>query len=402
MKGKPFRSPSLDFTLARQTMIYLDNNATTRVDPMVFEAMRPYLTELWGNPSSAYRFGRQVVSALDRAREQAAALIGAAPEEIVFTACGTESINAAIGSALASAPHKRHLITSATEHSATLKICRAYEAQGYSLTVLPVDSEGRVSMDALAEALRPETAVVSLIWANNETGVVSALGPMGHLCRSRGVPLHTDAVQVPGKLPMDIRETPVDFLSVSGHKFRAPKGVGFLYVRQPTPFRSFLVGGGQERGRRGGTENVAGIVGLGCAADLARQRRPELSLRVRSYRDRLEQALLGAVPGTRVNGSGEERLPNTSNLSFDGVDGEALMLALDADDVCVSTGSACTTGLLQPSHVLTAMGCSAARARSSIRFSWGWDNDEPEVETVLNRVRQAVARLRAESLPPRI
>jgi len=383
-------------------MIYLDNNATTRVDPLVFEAMRPFLTEHWGNPSSGYRFGKQVAPALDHAREQAAALIGAEPAEIVFTACGTESINAAIGSALAAAPDKRHLITATAEHSATLKVCRAYEALGYELTLLPVDSEGLVAPEGLAAALRADTAAVSIIWANNETGVLAPIGKIVELCRSRGIPLHTDAVQVPGKLPIDVREAPVDFLSVSGHKFRAPKGVGFLYVRRGTAFRSFMVGGGQERGRRGGTENVAGVVGLGCASELAAQRQPEANARVRSYRDHLERALLDNIPGTKVNGSRDQRLPNTSNLAFEGIDGEALMLALDAAEVCVSTGSACTTGSPQPSHVLTAMGLSRAQARGSIRFSWGWDNTEPEVETVRERVRQVVARLRAETLPLRV
>jgi cysteine desulfurase len=383
-------------------MIYLDNNATTRVDPRVFEAMRSFLTEQWGNPSSGYRFGKQVAPALDHAREQSAGLIGAEPAEIVFTACGTESINTAIGSALAAAPDRRHLVTTTAEHSATLKVCRAYESRGYELTVLPVDSEGLVAPDTVAAALRQDTAIVSVLWANNETGVLAPIARIAELCRFHGVPLHTDAVQMPGKLPIDIRQAPVDFLSVSGHKLRAAKGVGFLYVRQGTPFHPFVLGGGQERGRRGGTENVAGIVGLGCAAELAVQRQPETNARLRSYRNHLEQALLENIPGTRVNGSLEQRLPNTSNLAFEGIDGEALMLAMDSAEVCVSTGSACTTGSLQPSHVLTAMGLSTAQARGSIRFSWGWDNTQHEVEAVLERVRLAVARLRAESLPLRI
>jgi cysteine desulfurase len=383
-------------------MIYLDNNATTQVDPLVFEVMRPFLTDRWGNPSSGYRFGKEVAAALEHAREQAAALIHAEPETVLFTACGTESINTAISSGLTAAPEKRHLIATATEHSATLKVARAHETRGCPLTVLPVDAAGQVAVDALAAALRPETAMVSVIWANNETGVLAPMRRIAELCRERGVLLHTDAVQMPGKLPLDVREVPVDFLSVSGHKFRAPKGVGFLYVRPNTAFRSFLLGGGQERGRRGGTENVAGIVGLGCAAELARQRVAEMRVRLGSYRDRLEQALLDQIPGTRVNGSKEHRLPNTSNLSFEGVDGEALMLALDAAGVCVSTGSACATGSLQPSHVLTAMGLSPAQARGSLRFSWGWDNTESEVDRVRDRVRESVARLRAEALPLRI
>ena len=383
-------------------MIYLDNNATTRVDPLAFEAMRPFLTEQWGNPSSGYEFGKAVAPALTRAREQAAALIEADPAEIVFTACGTESINTAIGSAVRSTPAKRHLITTSAEHSATLKVCRAYEARGYELTLLPVDSEGLVELDTVAAALREDTAIVSVLWANNETGVLAPIGEIAALCRSRGILFHTDAVQLPGKLPINVREAPVDFLSVSGHKFRAPKGVGFLYVREGTAFHPMVLGGGQERGRRGGTENMAGIVGLGCAAELAVRRLTETHTRVRAYRDRLEQALLDHIPGTQVNGSREHRIPNTSNLRFEGIDGEVLMLALDTAGICVSTGSACATGSLQPSHVLTAMGLSPAQARGSIRFSCGWDNTESEGDRVLEAVRQAVARIRAETLPLRI
>jgi cysteine desulfurase len=383
-------------------MIYLDNNATTRVDPLAFEAMRPFLTEQWGNPSSGYAFGKAVGPALTRAREQAAALIGADPAEIVFTACGTESINTAIGSAVRSAPAKKHLITTSAEHSATLKVCRAYESRGYELTLLPVDSAGLVELDAVAIALREDTAIVSVLWANNETGVLAPIGEIAALCRSRGILFHTDAVQLPGKLPINVREAPVDFLSISGHKFRAPKGVGFLYVREGTAFHPMVLGGGQERGRRGGTENMAGIVGLGCAAELAVRRLTETQTRVRAYRDRLEQALLDHIPGTQVNGSREHRIPNTSNLRFEGIDGEVLMLALDTAGICVSTGSACATGSLQPSHVLTAMGLSPVEARGSIRFSWGWDNTESEGDRVLEAVRQAVARIRAETLPLRI
>jgi cysteine desulfurase len=377
-------------------MIYLDNNATTRVDPEVYGVMRPYLEELWGNPSSGYRFGREVAAGVKRARGQVAGLLGAGEDEVVFTACGTESIHTAIWSALQAEPGRRHVVTTAVEHSAVVKVCAGYESRGYEVSVVPVDAEGLVDLGEVERVLRPDTALVSMIWGNNETGVLGPVGGVAELCRGRGVPLHVDAVQVAGKLRLDVAELRPDFLSLSGHKFRAPKGVGCLYVRRGTVFHPWVVGGGQESGRRGGTENVAGVVGMGMAAELAVGRLDEYRDRVRGYRDALETELLETVAGVRVNGSVEHRLPNTSNLSFEGVDGEALMLMLDAGGVCVSTGSACSTGSIRPSRVLTAMGRSAGEARGTIRFSWGWDNRECEVGGVAARVRAAVERLRGE------
>ncbi|MGA1235799.1 MAG: cysteine desulfurase family protein [Limisphaerales bacterium] len=377
-------------------MIYLDNNATTRVDPLVFGAMRPYLEELWGNPSSGYRFGREVAAGVKRARGQVAGLLGAREDEVIFTACGTESIHTAIWSALQAGAGRRHLVTTAVEHSAVVKVCAGYASRGYELSVVPVDGEGLVDLGEVERVLRPDTALVSMIWGNNETGVLGPVQGVAELCRDRGIPLHVDAVQVAGKRKIDVGELQADFLSLSGHKFRAPKGVGCLYVRRGTAFHPWVVGGGQESGRRGGTENVAGVVGLGAAAELAVERLGEYGDRVRGYRDALEGELCNTLPGVRVNGSVEHRLSNTSNLSFEGVDGEALMLLLDGMGVCVSTGSACSTGSIRPSRVLTAMGRSAGEARGTIRFSWGWDNSGSEVGEVASAVRGAVERLRGE------
>jgi cysteine desulfurase len=374
---------------------YFDNNATTRVAPEVLEAMLPFFQENWGNPSSAYTFGHQLGTSLDKAREQVAELINADPREIIFTSCGTESINTALQSALSARPEKRHLLTTAVEHSATLKFCNALQKRGYEVTFLPVGNDGSLDLKLLASSIRADTAAVSIMWANNETGVVFPIEEIARICRRLGVFCHTDAVQAAGKIPIDVRQADVDFLSLSGHKLHAPKGVGLLYVKRHTRFQPYLIGGGQERGRRGGTENVAGIVGFGRAAELARGRLSETSVRLRSCRDKLEQGLLAAIPGSSRNGLDEPRLPNTSNLAFEGVEAEGILLLLDQAGICVSSGSACTTGSLDPSHVLMAMGCSAARARSSIRFSLGTYNTKAEVDYLLQRVPPAIERLRA-------
>jgi len=374
---------------------YFDNNATTRVAPEVLEAMLPFFQENWGNPSSAYTFGHQLGTSLDKAREQVAELINADPREIIFTSCGTESINTALQSALSARPEKRHLLTTAVEHSATLKFCNALQKRGYEVTFLPVGNDGSLDLKLLASSIRADTAAVSIMWANNETGVVFPIEEIARICRRLGVFCHTDAVQAAGKIPIDVRQADVDFLSLSGHKLHAPKGVGLLYVKRHTRFQPYLIGGGQERGRRGGTENVAGIVGFGRAAELARARLSETSVRLRSFRDKLEQGLLAAIPGSSRNGLDEPRLPNTSNLAFEGVEAEGILLLLDQAGICVSSGSACTTGSLDPSHVLMAMGCSAARARSSIRFSLGTYNTKAEVDYLLQRVPPAIERLRA-------
>jgi cysteine desulfurase len=374
---------------------YFDNNATTRVAPEVLEAMLPFFKENWGNPSSAYTFGHQLGTYLDKAREQVAALINADPREIIFTSCGTESINTALHSALRARPEKRHILTTAVEHSATLKFCNALQKQGYEITFLPVNSDGSLDLSLLESSIRPDTAVVSIMLANNETGMLFPIDEIGRLCRRSGVLCHTDAVQAAGKIPIDVRQLDVDFLSLSGHKLNAPKGVGLLYVKRHTRFQPYLFGGSQERGRRGGTENVASIVGFGRAAELARVRLPQASARVRSLRDKLEEGLLAAIPGSSRNGAEEPRLPNTSNLAFEGVEAEGILLLLDQAGICVSSGSACTTGSLDPSHVLMAMGCSAARARGSIRFSLAAYNTEAEVDYLLERVPPVIERLRA-------
>ena len=370
--------------MGSQTLYYFDNNATTRVAPEVVEAMLPFLTEYWGNPSSAYTFGHQLGPHISAAREKVATLIDADPKAVVFTSCGTESINTALHCALATQPAKRHIVTTAVEHSASLKYCAYLEKLGVEATYLPVDSGGLLSLEALEKAIRPDTAIVSVMLANNETGVLSPVAEAARICRSKGVLFHTDAVQVPGKLRLSVREIDPDFLSLSAHKLHAPKGIGALYIKRRTRFQPYVIGGGQERGRRGGTENVANIVAFGRAAELAMARLASENTRVRVLRDRLEQGILSRIPGTAVNGNQSNRLPNTTNIAFEGVEAEGILLLLDQAGICVSSGSACTTGSLDPSHVLTAMGCSAARARSSIRFSLGIYNSEAEVGYVLD------------------
>jgi cysteine desulfurase len=378
-------------------MIYLDHNATTPVAPEVLDAMLPFLRELWGNPSSAYWFGHQLSAELDEARTKVARLINAEPGEIVFTGCGTESINAALHSALVNQKQRRHLVATMVEHSATTKYCAFLERQGHKITYLPVSAEGTINLLELDGAIRPDTAAVSMIWGNNETGVLLPVKEAAEICRERKVLFHIDAVQVAGKLPVDVRELGADMLSLSAHKLYAPKGVGALYVKRGTRFSPYLIGGGQERGRRAGTENVAGAVAFGRAAALAAQNLPEMK-RVCELRDRLERAILETISGTAVNGTRAARLPNTTNISFDGVEAEGLLMLLDQAGICASSGSACTTGSLEPSHVLVAMGCTAARARSSLRFSLGRQNTGAEIDFVLEQLPQIVERLRAASV----
>jgi len=380
--------------MGSQTYYYFDNNATTRVAPEVVESMVPFLTENWGNPSSAYTFGHQLGAHISAAREKVATLTDADPKEVLFTSCGTESINTALHCALATQPTRRHVVTTAVEHSATLKYCAFLEKQGVEVTFLPVDSGGMISLEALEKAIRPDTAIVSVMFANNETGVLSPVAEAAAICRSKGVLFHTDAVQVAGKLKLSFREFEPDFLSLSAHKLHAPKGIGALIVKRRTRYQPFVIGGGQERGRRGGTENVANIVAFGRAAELAMSRLEEEHTRVRELRDRMEAGILSRIPGSSVNGDTSHRLPNTTNIAFPGVEAEGIMLLLDQEGICVSSGSACTTGSLDPSHVLTAMGCSAAWARSSIRFSLGIYNTEAEVEYVLERLPRAIETLR--------
>ncbi len=373
---------------------YLDNNATTRVAPEVLEAMLPFLTEAWGNPSSAYSFGHFLRAPLERARTQVAALLHAEPREIIFTSCGTEAINTAIQSALLAQPEKRHVVTTAVEHSATLKYCRWLEKLGHEVTYLPVSSGGALDLGALECALRPDTALVSVMWANNETGVLFPIKEIAAVCQRKGVLCHTDAVQVAGKIAIDLQDAGVDMLSLSGHKLHAPKGVGLLYVKRHTRFESFLRGGGQESGRRGGTENVANIVAFGRAAELALERLSQYGTRVRALRDSLEREILRTVSGVSRNGAPEPRLPNTTNLAFEGLEAEGILLLLDQERICVSSGSACMAGSLDPSHVLMAMGCPLAQARASIRFSFGFYNSEADVVYALERLPGIIEKLR--------
>ena len=372
---------------------YFDNNATTRVAPEVVEAMIPFLSEMWGNPSSAYAFGAQVHGHVEKAREKVASLVNADPKEVVFTSCGTEANNSAIHSALVTTD-KRHVITTSVEHSANMNFGAYLEKQGYQVNYLPVESDGSLDLHLLEQSIRPDTAIVSAMMANNETGVLFPIEEMAAICRSRGVLSHTDAVQVPGKLRLDVRQLGVDFLSLSAHKLHAPKGIGMLYVKRRTKYQPYLIGGHQERGRRGGTENVANIIAFGRAADLAQASIEEENVRVRGLRDRFETTVLSTIPNTVRNGNRNNRLPNTSNIAFDFVEAEAILLQLDQVGICASSGSACTTGSLDPSHVLTAMGLSPMRARGCVRFSLGIYNTEEDIDFLLSKLGQIIARLR--------
>ncbi|MBI4660328.1 MAG: cysteine desulfurase NifS [Verrucomicrobia bacterium] len=383
--------------MSQRKIYYFDNNATTRVAPEVIEAMTPFLTEYWGNPSSAYGFGHRTAKHIEEARHKVAALIHAEPREIIFTSCGTESNNAAISSCLQMNPDKRHVVTTVVEHSANIKFCKLLQKQGYDVTFLPVEADGLLDLHLLQKSIRADTAVVSVMWANNETGVLFPIEEIAAICRSHGVLCHTDAVQVPGKLAIDVRSLGVDLLSLSAHKLHAPKGIGLLYVKRRTKFQPYIVGGGQERGKRGGTENVAGIVAFGRAAEFVMERISEENSRVRRLRDRLENSILAAIPRTIRNGAIEPRLPNTSNLAFEGVEAEAILVLLDQLGICASSGSACTTGSLDPSHVLTAMGLSSSRARGCVRFSLGIYNTEEDVDYLLEHLPGVIQRLRAAS-----
>ena len=380
--------------MSRGETIYFDNNATTRIDPAVLEEMMPYLTELYGNPSSGYRFGARVNDALETARERVAALIGCEPAEVVFTSCGTESTNAAINSALLMDRDRHHVVTTRVEHSATLKHCETLAKRGHEVTWVSVDSEGRIDPDELERAIRPDTAIVSIMWANNETGVLFHIAEIAERVRSKGTLFHTDAVQAIGKVPVNLQSTRVNFLSLSGHKLHCPKGVGVLYVNKRTKFHPFVIGGGQENGKRAGTQNVASIVGLGKACELAGQFLPHEETEVRALRDRFEAGVLAAITAARVNGDREHRLPNTSNIAFDGIDSEGVLMLLDQNGICCSSGSACTTGSVHASHVLKAMGFSDERARSSLRFSFSRFNSSDEVEKSLTILPALIAKLR--------
>ncbi len=382
-----------------EDVIYMDNNATTRVADEVREAMAPFLSEYYGNPSSIHNFGGQVAAHVDKARQQVAHLLGCHPTEIIFTSCGTESDNTAIRSALEVNQDRRYIVTTRIEHPAVRNLClKLSDSRGltpqYRLSEVPVDSRGSLALPDVGDAINNDTAVVSVMWANNETGNIYPVEKIGAMCRDHGVLFHTDAVQAVGKVPMNLSQTPIDMLSLSGHKLHAPKGIGALYVRRGVRFSPFMVGGHQENNRRGGTESVPLIVALGKAAAIAAQRLEDEQTRVPALRDRLERELLARCPDARVNGDPEHRLPNTSNISFEYVEGESILLMLNEHGICASSGSACTTGSLEPSHVLRAMGIPYTAAHGSVRFSLSVYNTDEEVDKVIKVLPPIIRRLR--------
>ncbi|MGA2527125.1 MAG: cysteine desulfurase NifS [Smithellaceae bacterium] len=379
------------------SIIYLDNNATTEVAKEVLEAMLPYFRDLYGNPSSMHSFGGQVAQQIREAREQVATLIGALPDEVIFTSCGTESDNAAIRSALATRPDKKHIVTSRVEHPAIRALCAHLATQGYRVTELPVDKKGLLDLENMEKSLTPDTAIVSMMWGNNETGVIFPVEEAAHMAQERGILFHTDAVQTTGKIPINMKKNVIDMLSISGHKLHAPKGIGILYIRRGTKFSPFLIGGHQERERRGGTENTPSIIGLGKACELAAKNMEKENTYVQRLRDKLEKQILTKIPQSRVNGDTTNRLPNTTNISFEYVEGEAILLLMNEHGICASSGSACTSGSLQPSHVLRAMGVPFTMAHGSIRFSLSIYNTEKEIDFVIDKMPAIIDRLRGMS-----
>ncbi len=379
-------------------VIYVDNNATTMVAPEVLDTMLPYFSEYYGNPSSMHSFGGDVATKIKDARENVAKLIGASPDEIVFTSCGTESDGTAIRAAIESYPNKKHIVTSRVEHPAIKNLYETLSKKGYRTSFVPVDNRGRLDLDYLYDSLSEDTAVVSLMWGNNETGVIFPVEETSHEVKSRGILFHTDAVQVVGKIPIDVNQTGVDMLSLSGHKFHAPKGIGVLYIRKGTKFAPFMIGGHQEKGRRGGTENTAAIIGLGKAAQLAATHLKENGYdRISRLRDKLERTLMEKVPNAIINGDPASRLPNTTSIAFEYVEGEAILLMMNEHGICASSGSACTSGSLEPSHVLRAMGVPFTAAHGSIRFSLSRYNTEDEIDVILEKLPPIIERLRALS-----
>jgi cysteine desulfurase len=384
--------------MAEGEIIYLDNNATTQLDPAVIEEMLPFLTKYYGNPSSGYGFAATARKAINLARERLAALLGCEATEIIFTSGGTESNNAVINSALLDVRGKR-VVTSSVEHSAVLRPCQDLAKRGCDVTFLGVDRHGNLDLAELEAAILPGTALVSIMWANNETGVVFPIEKIAEICREKRVLFHTDAVQATGKIPMRLRDSPINFLSLSAHKFHGPKGVGALYVSRQTRFSPLIAGGGQENGRRGGTENVASIIGLGKAAEVALKYLAEGKCNVRSMRDRFEESVLKAVNGASVNGAGAIRLPNTSSLSFEGIESSSALLLLDRQGVCCSAGSACRTGSQEASHVLRAMNPSSDGARRSLRFSFGRFNTDAQIDRAIEVVPKVIDKLRQSAAP---
>jgi cysteine desulfurase len=377
------------------SLVYVDNNATTQIDPEVLDAMLPFLKDLYGNPSSMHTFGGQVSQYLKKARMQVAHLLGARKEdEIIFTSCGTESNNTAIKVAVECYPHKKHIVTSFVEHPAVKSVCEYYEEKGYKVDYITVDRKGRIDLEQLKNTVTDKTAIVSIMYANNETGVVFPIEEIGKIVKDRGVLFHTDAVQAVGKIPIDLKTSTIDMLSLSGHKLHGPKGVGALYVRDGNPFRPFFIGGHQEKGRRAGTENVASIVALGKACELAELNLNDENTRVKALRDRLTEGILSTVEHSLLNGDPDNRLPNTANISFEYIEGESILLMLDRHGICASSGSACTSGSLEPSHVLRAMGVPYTAAHGSIRFSLSRFNTEKDVDIIIEKVPSIIQKLR--------
>ncbi len=376
-------------------VVYLDNNATTRVAQEVRDVMMPFLDELYGNPSSMHTFGGQVAKFVARAREEAAAFLNASPEEIIFTSCATESDNTAIRGTAEYFGKGTKVITTAVEHPAVLQPCRRLKAQGYDVVELPVNSVGQIDLDQLrAELKGTKNALVSVMWANNETGTVFPIEKVAEICREAGATFHTDAVQVAGKIPVDVRKVPVDMLSMSGHKFHAPKGIGLLYVRKGAKFKPFMLGGHQENSRRAGTENVPYIIGLAKACELARIGMAEESVKLTALRDRLEAGIIASCPNVRVNGDRANRLPNTLNISFEYIEGEAIAYHLSDLGICISTGSACASGSLDPSHVIRAMGVPFVAVHGSVRFSLSRYNTDADIDYVLEKLPPVIKNLR--------
>jgi cysteine desulfurase len=375
-------------------VIYVDNNATTQVAPEVLEEMLPYFNEYYGNPSSMHTFGGMVEHKIVEARERLAGLLGASPDEIIFTSCGTESDSTAIRAAILSNPDKKHILTSRVEHPAVKNLFEYLSKNGYRVTFVPVDRKGRLDLDYLYNNLSEDTAIVSIMWANNESGVIFPIEEIGGVLKEKGIVFHTDAVQVVGKIPIDLNNVDVDMFSLSGHKFHGPKGIGALYVRKGTKYSPFLIGGHQEKGRRGGTENVASIIGLGKASELAAANLPDKNIRVKQLRDKLETELLNRIPNAIVNGDRENRLPNTTSIAFEYVEGESILLLMDEYGICASSGSACTSGSLEPSHVLRAMGVPFTAAHGSIRFSLSIYNTEEEIDVIIEKLPPIIERLR--------
>lgn len=376
------------------TVIYMDNNATTKVADEVIEEMMPYLRDKYGNPSSMHTFGGQVGKKIARAREQVAALLSCEPDEIIFTSCGTESDNAAVKGTLEMYPNRRKVVTTRVEHPAVLTTCRELERHGYSVSEISVDRQGNVNIDELGIRIDDNTAIVSVMYANNETGVIFPVEKIAEIVAARGLVFHTDAVQAIGKVPLNLKNTAIHLLSLSGHKLHAPKGVGVLYVRRGTRLGTFMHGGHQESGRRGGTENVPGIIALGKACELALAHLEEENTRVKSLRDKLEKGIIKSCPDSFVNGDTSNRLPNTTNISFEFIEGESILMMLDQFGICASSGSACTSGSLEPSHVLRAMGVPFTAAHGSIRFSLSRYNSEADVDTVIEEMPGIINRLR--------